>query len=84
LALFLALCLALVWVAGLVRPTSAQADAPDTQTVRYTYDGAGRLVRVEYGDGPSIIYHYDAAGNLLRRQVVHAQWIYLPIVLKGA
>jgi YD repeat-containing protein len=65
-------------------PPSAQADAPNTQTVRYHYDGAGRLVRVEYDDGPSILYHYDAAGNLLRRQVVHAQWIYLPIVLKGA
>jgi len=38
-------------------------------TVNYTYDEAGRLVRAQYGSGKSIAYTYDAAGNLLRRLV---------------
>jgi uncharacterized protein (TIGR03437 family) len=37
------------------------------QTVNYTYDDAGRLTRVDYGEGGSIEYSYDKAGNLLRR-----------------
>lgn len=38
--------------------------------VKYTYDAAGRLTHVDYGNGHSITYTYDAAGNLLRRVVV--------------
>ena len=38
-------------------------------TITYTYDDAGRLIRVDYGGGVSIIYTYDPAGNLLERQV---------------
>ena len=38
-------------------------------TVSYTYDDAGRLVKVDYGDGRSISYTYDNGGNLLRREV---------------
>ena len=41
--------------------------------VNYTYDAAGRLVRVEYEGGPSIVYVYDSAGNLLSRTVTAAQ-----------
>ena len=52
--------------------------AADT-TVKYTYDGAGRLVRVEYGNGVTITYAYDPAGNLLRRQVsLQAAALYFP------
>jgi len=36
-------------------------------TVIYTYDDAGRLVSVDYGEGYGITYTYDAAGNLLSR-----------------
>ena len=38
-------------------------------TVNYTYDNAGRLVRVSYGSGKSIFYTYDKAGNLSQRLV---------------
>ena len=37
--------------------------------VHYTYDDAGRLARVDYPSGASIIYTYDPAGNLLSRAV---------------
>lgn len=36
-------------------------------TVSYTYDAAGRLVRVDYGAGGSLQYVYDRAGNLTKR-----------------
>ncbi len=48
------------------QPLSSSAQ---TSTVTYTYDDAGQLVGVDYGDGTSIAYAYDAAGNLLSRQV---------------
>ncbi len=38
-------------------------------TASYTYDKAGRLIRVEYSNGVVITYTYDKAGNLLRREV---------------
>ena len=38
-------------------------------TVRYTYDDAGRLTTVDYGSGKTIAYTYDKAGNLLSRVV---------------
>jgi len=48
----------------------APASAPaQTSTIRYTYDDAGRLVQVDYGNGVRITYTYDNAGNLLRREV---------------
>ncbi len=39
--------------------TAAFADA-------YEYDGAGRLIRVDYDNGKSISYTYDNNGNLLK------------------
>jgi RHS repeat-associated protein len=36
--------------------------------VQYTYDEAGRLIKVDYGDGRVLSYTYDAAGNLLKRE----------------
>ena len=38
-------------------------------TVNYTYDNAGRLVRIDYSSGSAITYTYDPAGNLLSRSV---------------
>jgi YD repeat-containing protein len=35
--------------------------------VSYTYDGAGRLTRVNYANGKVIVYRYDNAGNLVSR-----------------
>jgi uncharacterized protein (TIGR03437 family) len=35
--------------------------------VNYSYDAAGRLVRIDYGAAGSINYTYDKAGNLLSR-----------------
>src|SRR2546423_5361104 len=39
-------------------------------TVRYSYDDAGRLTSVDYGSGKTIAYTYDNAGNLLSRVVI--------------
>jgi len=38
------------------------------ETLQYGYDAAGRLVRVDYGDGRVLSYSYDSAGNLLKRE----------------
>lgn len=38
-------------------------------SIKYSYDAAGRLTRADYGDGRVIVYSYDPAGNLLRRTV---------------
>lgn len=61
------------------RPVAA--DSPTTVT--YSYDAAGRLVEVAYGDGATIAYSYDAAGNLLTRTIERDFNIYLPLVLRG-
>lgn len=37
--------------------------------VNYTYDAAGRLTTVNYGNGSVITYTYDQAGNLIGRAV---------------
>jgi len=37
--------------------------------VNYTYDDAGRLIKVDYGNGKAITYAYDKAGNPLKREV---------------
>lgn len=62
---------------------SAQAaPAATTGTVTYTYDEAGRLVGVDYGNGATIAYTYDAGGNLLQRtQTVNIRLL-LPVVAK--
>src|SRR5436190_1830331 len=43
--------------------------AGQSQRVIHTYDDAGRLTSVDYGNGTSITYTYDKAGNLLSRVV---------------
>jgi YD repeat-containing protein len=55
------------------------------RTATYTYDDAGRLVRVRYGNGASITYVYDAAGNLLSQQSTapgDLWFIYLPLAMR--
>ncbi len=37
--------------------------------VNYSYDTAGRLVKIDYGSAGSIAYTYDKGGNLLSRTV---------------
>jgi uncharacterized protein (TIGR03437 family) len=37
--------------------------------VNYSYDAAGRLIKIDYGSSGSITYSYDKAGNLLSRVV---------------
>jgi YD repeat-containing protein len=48
-------------------PAAATAQS---RSINYTYDAAGRLTQVDYGNGTRITYTYDNAGNLLRREVV--------------
>jgi uncharacterized protein (TIGR03437 family) len=38
--------------------------------LNYSYDDAGRLVRVDFGNGKALLYSYDAAGNILDRLVL--------------
>lgn len=40
--------------------------------ITYTYDTAGRVARVDYGNGKGFVYTYDANGNLLRRTSLSA------------
>jgi YD repeat-containing protein len=42
-------------------------------TKKYTYDTAGRLIRVDYGNGKGFNYRYDANGNLLSRTPLSAE-----------
>jgi len=39
----------------------------DANSITYSYDSAGRLTKVDYGNGTGITYAYDNAGNLLNR-----------------
>src|SRR5688572_14363054 len=50
-------------------------------TVSYTYDAAGRLTLVDYGNGTSIRYTYDAAGNLIAQTVTTPPPEWQPVVL---
>jgi uncharacterized protein (TIGR03437 family) len=40
---------------------------PASAAVTYTYDSAGRLIKVDYGNGSVLTYAYDNAGNLTSR-----------------
>lgn len=52
--------------------------------VNYTYDAAGRLAKVDYGNGVSITYTYDKAGNLLSRVVGSGAGPAVNAVVNGA
>jgi len=58
------------------------SEVSQPRTITYTYDGAGRLVKADYGEGHVIAYTYDAAGNLIRRGPGMVG-VYLPFILKG-
>jgi YD repeat-containing protein len=45
------------------------ATLPALAAVTYSYDAAGRLSKVDYGNGTVLNYTYDKAGNLLSRVV---------------
>jgi len=49
-------------LAGLV-PLSVLCTGAFADDVSYTYDAMGRLVRVDYASGPTVVYNYDPAGN---------------------
>jgi YD repeat-containing protein len=54
-------------------------------TTHYTYDQAGRLIRVDTDTGMRIRYSYDAAGNLLERDIVQTSTVYtLSVANTGA
>lgn len=44
-------------LAGLIAPALA------TETTQYWYDSLGRVIRVQFQDGSTVVYSYDAAGN---------------------
>jgi len=67
-----------------VQQATVKAPAPaggPAQSIQYTYDAAGRLTGVNYGDR-QIAYTYDSAGNLLSRRVTEGNHTYLPVTLK--
>ena len=51
-------------------PAIAEIQQPEATIAyeTYTYDSAGRLTQVTYGDGSSIRYFYDKNGNILSVQ----------------
>lgn len=53
-------------------------------TVQYSYDDAGRLVRASYANGKVISYTYDKAGNLLSRAVGAGAGPVINAVVNGA
>ena len=52
-------------------------------TIDYTYDEAGRLTKVDYGDGKTVEYTYDNSGNLLERVVTEAPKFALTVTVSG-
>ena len=48
--------------------TVQSAQSPSVEI--YSYDSAGRLLQVSYGNGPAISYSYDANGNIVSVEVV--------------
>lgn len=61
--------------AGLSLATQgSEGDQPEHGTaaslsIGYTYDEAGRVTSVDYGNGTVVTYTYDAGGNLLAREI---------------
>lgn len=56
--------------AGFVLRVLPPPSVPQTVIEHYTYDAAGRLKQVVYGDTHTVTYDYDPAGNVLRQEVV--------------
>lgn len=65
------ICRALVRLTMLLLAGVAIANqAMLADSVTYTYDTAGRLTGVNYGNGQSLSYTYDASGNITRKTAV--------------
>ena len=69
---------------------AAELSESQPRTISYTYDGAGRLIGVDYADGRGISYEYDESGNLLEQQMFgfptptpEVKRVYLPTLPKG-
>jgi YD repeat-containing protein len=60
------------------------ANQQSTATISYTYDAAGRLTLVDYGNGTSIQYTYDAMGNLISQTVTTPAPVWQPVVLTAS
>lgn len=52
--------------------------------VTYSYDALGRLVRVAYEDGRTIVYSYDAAGNRTAKESVISVPFVKTITISGS
>jgi len=59
------LCFAAVWFLVLIAPILFFLNPLRGETVNYTYDSNGRLLKADYGGGKNVTYTYDKAGNIL-------------------
>ncbi|MEM7344345.1 MAG: hypothetical protein AAF485_08870 [Chloroflexota bacterium] len=66
-------------------PPAQEVGTSANQTITYSYDGTGRLIKVEYGS-KAIDYNYDSSGNLIKSQVGQGAGfdLYLPVLLKNS
>ena len=56
-------CVAFGMVSVALTPLDKPGSGSNSQS--YTYDSAGRLIQVNYGDGTILKYTYDPNGNIL-------------------
>ena len=59
-----------------VTTAGTQKAAQAAISENYSYDNAGRLTRVNYGDGSSIEYSYDANGSILSVTVMGGETVF--------
>ena len=50
----------------------------NADTLTYTYDANGRLLKADYGGGRTFTYTYDKAGNILTEVIVEGNPVVLP------
>ncbi len=72
--LIIPVCLALALFSLTFGPFNENHGRNGTQS--YTYDSAGRLTQVVYGDGHVLTYTYDANGNILSVDVSRTDEIF--------
>lgn len=61
--LIIPLCLVL-WATAIALGANNESSGSNS-TQSYSYDAAGRLTQVNYGNGDTLTYSYDANGNIL-------------------
>ena len=59
----------LLWAAVVFLAAITCFSVSNAAVVSYSYDDAGRLTAVDYGEGKNIRYSYDPGGNLLERVI---------------